>query len=165
MSKQDNLHLEEESEGVIENLSMLPMAFPSAIITMILFLITFPFHFFSPGIHLLIFLPSLVSYFVSYLLSFFILFLVLGFYYRSKALHMQTFQNVEIFGINIQLLTARTGAKYIDWVGIVISVLLFIMSLLFPSIIFLSPFFFIATLAFTSAVITGSSKKWKLESR
>jgi hypothetical protein len=159
-------HSEEESVGVLEEgVSVMPMLFPAAVMSQIIFVATFPFTFFGIRLHVFSFLPFFISYCLSYLIAFFVVFGILALWYHSKTLHMKVFEDITIFGISPTLVQTRTGVKYIDSVGLALASVVFIISFLSPSLNFLCPFWLFGAIAFFSGLRNGNSRQWTLKRR
>lgn len=163
--RSNEIHTTENSGENMEKITVSPLLYLTALITLAVFLISFiPYTLY--GLHLMPIFSFYFSYTFSYLILFFLVFIGLIFYYRHKSVHMEELsQYVTIFGANPRWLVNRTGIRLIDWIGLLAGVTLSVLSILNPKALLFFPGFLLLTLSFLFALLFGSSKKWKLKRR
>ena len=154
----------QKSAKIFEKVSIKPVLFISSLAAIFFYIITFfPYYFVSKFIIISSF-PFLLNYILFYLFILLIFMVIFIFIYRDKIANMEDFSHsIKIFGINPELLVRRTGVRFIDIFGLIISVIFMITSLLIISLHFLVPFFLLTGLSFFFAIISGKTKLWSLK--
>lgn len=158
-------HTSGPSGGIFEKFGVKHLLFQSSVMVAVSWLVLFYPLYFHPRPHLLPFLGFYSSYVFTFLMLFVAIFVGLSLAYRHKALQMELFSDVDILGIKPFSLVTRTGVARIDYVGLVLGICFSLLALLLRDIRFIFPFFLFLSLSFFFAILTGSSKKWRLKKR
>ncbi len=162
--EEQEYHQKEKSGDNLEKIGVKPLLYYSSLVTLILFIITCVPFFNSKYTPFLI-LPFFLFYIYLYLFIMVIVFFILIMIYRDKAINMEIFSDVKILGFKPITLVNRTGIRYIDIAGLFIGIVIFIITLLSPSIYIISPGVLLLTLSFLFALFSGKSNKWSLKRR
>jgi len=152
-------------ERVFEKIKTTHLIYPSTLITIFIFVLTFYFYYKS-GIILIPFLPFYSSYVFSYLFVLLVVYLITVFIFRTKAINMALFApHVQVYGYHPLEFSSRLGVRYVDIFGLVISSIFCIITLFFLQIKMLFPGFLLFSLSFLSSLLFSNEKKWELKRR
>jgi len=155
----------DEKERVFEKIKTTHLIFPSALITFILFLISFYPYYFS-SIKIIPLLTPYLSYVTSYLFLLLLIYVIAVVTYKTKAIQMDIFSPyVLVFGFHPMEYNSRLGVKLIDYIGLILSIVFCFISLLLFDIRFLFPGFLILAILFLSSILWGSVKEWEFKRR
>lgn len=150
---------------VFERIKTTHLIYPSTLISILIFVFTF-FFYYNSEIVLIPFLPFYSSYVFSYLFLLVIVYFFTVFISRTKAIQMEIFApHVLVYGFHPLEFSSRLGVKYIDVVGIVISFVFCIITLIIFPLKMFFPGFLLFFLSFLSSILFSNVKKWEIKRR
>ncbi len=157
-------HQKEKSGENFDKIGVKPLLYYSSLLAVIFFIVTcIPFYNLNYTPFLI--LPVFSFYLYSYLFISILIFLILILVFRDKAGNLEIFSDVKILGLRPISLVNRTGVRYIDFAGLFLGSIIFIITLLTPAIQIISPGILLLTLSYLFALLSGKSNKWSLKRR
>ncbi|MFW5983097.1 MAG: hypothetical protein ACOCQ4_01245 [bacterium] len=148
------------------NVSNKAILFFASILAIVFFLVTFYFYYFVFKLVFLSKFSFLMNYVLFYLFAL-LLIIIAGFIFvKNKTAGMKSYEgSFSVLGVYSYHYINRTGVKYIDFIGLLASVVFTLTSVMFSSLHFLVPFFILTSIAFFFAMTTGSAKPWILRKK
>lgn len=155
----------DNDDRVFEQIKTTHLIYPSTLISIIIFVITFYFYYKSDLI-LLSFLPFYSSYVISYIILLILIYIISIFLFRNKAINMRIFApHVKVYGYHPLEFSSRLGVKYIDIVGAILSFIFCILSIVLTPLEMLFPGFLLFLISFISSIKWSNRKKWEFVRR
>lgn len=149
-----------------KNVSNKSVLFISSILAIVFFLVTFYFYYF---VFKLVFVSSfsfLMNYVLFYLFILLLIILASFLFIKNKTAGMKSYEgSFSILGVYDYYYINRTGVKYIDFIGLLASIVFILTSVILTPLHFLVPFFVLTSIAFFFAITTGSAKPWILRKK